>query len=85
MKLRERLRQLLARFERALTRVEDQGVRVENGVENIQRMMGQMNDAVGQLSFDVTERYKRSEKEVHNLKLRMLVLEKRLSPSTPPN
>ena len=84
MRLRERLRLLLHKFERALTRVEDQGVRVEQGVDNIVDLMVLLNDRVGQLSYDVTERYKRSEREVTSLKQRLTVLEKSLESRQPP-
>ncbi len=85
MRLRERLRLLLTKFEKALTRVEDQGQRVENGVEDIKRMMAGLNDAVGRLEFDVNERYQRGEKEVTALKQRMHVLERRLGQAPPTN
>ena len=76
MRLRERLSLLLHKFERALTRVEDQGARVENGVDNIKTLVVTLHTAVEKLSFDVNERYRRSEKEITGLKNRLSVLEK---------
>lgn len=83
MKLRERLRQLLHFFERRLTRVEDQGVRIENGVENIQDLIIRVQTAVDDLRVDVTERHSRIAHDVSQLRSRLGVLEKLTGQQTP--
>jgi predicted nucleic acid-binding Zn-ribbon protein len=78
MRLRERLRLLLQKFEHALTRVEDQGVRIESGVDNIQDLMVKLSESISTLRSDVTERHSRLEVDINGLKKRMGVLEKKL-------
>ena len=78
MRLRERLRQLLHRFERALTRVEDQGVRVEQGVDNVVDQLTRLNEAVYSLRSDVIDRDSKREQELRLVKQDVSVLKKNL-------
>ena len=78
MRIRERLRQLLHRFERALTRVEDQGVRVEQSVDNVVSLLTQLNESVYTLRSDVVDRDSKREQELRTLKSDFAVLKKKL-------
>jgi len=78
MKLRQRLRELLHRFERALTRVEDQGVRVEQSVGNVVELLTQLNESVYTLRSDVIDRDSKRESELRVLKQDLSMLQKKL-------
>ena len=78
MRLRERLRLLLHRFERALTRVEDGQARIEQGVDNIQDLMVRLHTAVDDLRTDVIRRDADRTVEIASVKKDLVVLQKSL-------
>lgn len=78
MRIRDGLRQLLHRFERALTRVEDQGVRVEQGVDNVVDQLTRLNEAVYSLRSDVLDRDSKREQELRLLRQDVGMLKKKL-------
>lgn len=78
MKFRDLLKQLLHRFERAITRVEDQGVRVEQSVDNVVEQLTRLSDAVYSLKTEIITRDARREGELHTLKGEISVLRRKL-------
>ena len=78
MRLRERIRQVFHRFERALTRVEDQGVRIEQGVDNIIDLVQSLSEAVADLKTDVIQRDARRGEEIRWVKEDLSKLQKKL-------
>lgn len=78
MRIRDRLKALLHRFERALTRVEDQGVRVEQGVDNVIEQLKLLNELCYTLRSDVLDRDSKREQELRQVKQDLSVLQKTL-------
>lgn len=78
MKLRERLRQLLHRFELALTRVEDQSVRVEQGVDNLVDLVRLMSDGISDLRSEIIGNNAKRDNELKWLRRDVSDLQKRL-------
>lgn len=78
MKLRERLRQLFHRFEVALTRVEDQSVRIEQGVDNLIELSRQMADRVSDLRSEIISERAKQGDELHRLRQDVSALQKKL-------
>lgn len=102
MKLRElipRLRLLFKKFESALTRVEDQGQRIENGVDRmiemiqgpeeeqgrggLVKMVSNLSDSLHDLKTHIRARQDDTEKEIVRLKNRLSMVEKSLGLQTP--
>lgn len=83
MRLRERLQAIMRRFETALTRVEDRGVRIESNVESIKNLMAQLNDSVDRLASDIAGRHRDLEREVVTLKNQMIAVNKSLGIEKP--
>lgn len=99
MKIREllpRLHLLLKKFESALTRVEDQGQRIENGVDRMIEMVSGteeqhgrgglvgmvtgLSDTLHEVRAHIKSREDDSTREMTLLKNRLSVLEKHLGP-----
>lgn len=78
MKLRERLRQLLHRFELALTRVEDQSVRIEQGVDNLVELTRQVSDRVSDLRSEIISERARHDEEFRRMRQDVTAIQKRL-------
>ena len=84
MRLRERLRQLLHRFERALTRVEDQGVRVEQGMDNVVEQLTHLNESIYTLRSQLIEDRARRDQELTIVRQDVAVLKKKLEGASAP-
>lgn len=78
MKIRERIRQILIRFERAVTRVEDSSARIEQKMGNVERILTQLSDSWTDVRVEFRGKFADSEQEMRSVKERMAVLEKQL-------